>query len=86
MSVQDNVKRVEQLTEIAKNHLSGGKLFFEDGKVKFFFHYQLCGLGGVQVCLAKGKINALTLLIKRLDELYNKEFGWTSNFEPLASL
>lgn len=86
MNVRENIKQVEALAEVAKNHLSGGVLSFEDGKVKFLFHYKLCGLGGVQVCLSKGKINALTILINRLDELYNKEFGWSSNYSPLVSL
>jgi len=84
-SIQDNLSRLSQLNLILEDHLVGGTLK-EDTHLTYIFVEPYGGLNGVRVYLEKGKINAMELLIKKLDELYNKEFGWSSNHTVLSSL
>lgn len=86
MSIKSNIKEAQRLTLIAKEHLIGGKLNFTKDHVLFVFHCSHEGLNGVRVSLEKGKINALMLLLNKLDFLYNKEFGWSSHHTTLKSI
>lgn len=85
MSVQENIAKVSHLIDIVENHLVGGKLSM-DSHINYIFHDSYSGLDGIRVSLEKGKINGLTLLINKLDELYNTEFGWSSHHTKLESL
>lgn len=79
MTILKNIETLARLEKIVNNHLCGGTFSYEDGKAKIIFFQTFSGLGGVQVSLGKGKINALEILIKKLDELYNEEFAWSKN-------
>jgi len=85
MTILKNIETVKRLEEIAKNHLCGGKFSYENGKARIIFFQPFSGLGGVQVSLRKGKSNALEILIKKLDELYNKEFSWSKHHFDIKS-
>ena len=84
-SIQDNLSRLSQLNSILEDHLVGGTLK-EDTHLTYIFVEPYGGLNGVRVYLEKGKINAMEVLIEKLDELYNKEFSWSSNHTVLSSL
>ena len=86
MNVIENIAKVKELEEVANSHLCGGTFSYIDGKVRVVFNENYCGLHGIQVSLTKGKINALLLLINKMDELYNKEFGWSSFHKTLKSV
>lgn len=86
MTIQENIKIIEKLSLIARKHLIGGRLQIDADYILFTFHCAHEGLDGVRVSLAKGKINALELLIAKLDKLYNREFGWSTNHTVLDSL
>ncbi len=57
----------------------------QGGKAKIIFFQTFAGLGGVQVSLEKGKINALEILIKKLDDIYNSEFAWSKHHVDVES-
>ena len=78
MSVQANIAKVEELEIIVNQHLVGGDFSYTGSHVQIIFFDTWSGLHGAQVNLEKGKINALSLLIKKLDELYNASNAWKS--------
>ena len=86
MSIQENINKVEELTSIINKHLVGGKLSFDSNHILYILNENYSGFGGVRVSLDKGKINALVILIRKLDELYNIEFGWSSHHVELQSI
>ena len=85
MTILKNIETLKRMEKIANNHLCGGNFSYEGGKAKIIFFQTFAGLGGVQVSLEKGKINALEILIKKLDELYNSEFAWSKHHVDVES-
>jgi len=85
-SIQDNLKRVSELETIVSKHSVGGDFEYTPTHVRVLFHDTWAGLNGCQVSLDKGKINALGLLIEKLDKLYNSSQQWRSSFQPIKSI
>ena len=86
MTILENIETVKRLEKIVNNHLCGGKFSYENGKARIVFFQTFSGLNGVQLSLEKGKINALEILIKRLDKLYNNEFAWSKHHRDIKSI
>ena len=76
MSIKANIEKVAALEAVINEHQVGGNLEFNSTHVVYIFFDTWCELNGVQVSLAKGKINALELLISKLDELYERSVAW----------
>ena len=86
MTILENIETVKRLEKIVNNHLCGGKFSYENGKARIVFFQTFSGLNGVQLSLEKVKINALEILIKRLDKLYNNEFAWSKHHRDIKSI
>ena len=86
MSIKTNIARIKELECIIESHQVGGRLKYEGDVLRVIFFDTWDGFSGVQISLAKGKINALTICIKKLDGAYNKENGWRSSHVDLDSL
>ena len=85
-TVQENIKKMVELESIVKGHLVGGKMEYTGTHVRVIFVDIWSGLNGVQVSLDGGKINALEILLCKLDSLYNVENHWSNHFKPIKSL
>ena len=81
-----NNEIVKNLKQIADNHIIGGNLKFEGTRFLFIFHCEHFQLGGIQSRIITTKKEALTLLITRLDEFYNKLNCHIDWHTPLNSL
>jgi len=85
-TVQENIKRLGELEAIVEKHLIGGKFKYNPTHALIIAFDLWSGFNGVQVSLDKGKINALEIMINKLDELYNADNHWRSNFKPIKSI
>ncbi len=85
MSVQENIKKLEELYEILLSHPIGGTLSTHT-HAEYVFTEPHLGLGGVQVHLGIGKIKAVEKLISKLDDIYNQENSWSSHHTYINSL
>ena len=84
--IQENLRKLEELESLLESHLVGGVYRYTRTHLMITFFDNWSGLNGAQVSLARGKINALELLLRKLDELYNDENQWSSNHTPLKSI
>jgi hypothetical protein len=83
MKIRD--KELQKLLNIAKTHPCCRVIEF-DNYVTCQFFEPYSGVESLRVSLGKNKALALTILIRKMDELYNKEFEYSIFHEPLNSL
>lgn len=86
MTIQQNVAQVQKLKAIVQSHLVGGCFSETKDYVQVVFHDDSYSVQGVRVSKSGGLKNALTLMIEKLDEIYNDAFGWSSHHTPLKSI
>lgn len=81
-----NIKNLECLEKLLDNHLCGGHFEYSRHYITFYFIDKYQGLGGVRSAIEGSKSEAIRKLIIKLDELYNHEFSWATDYVPLNSL
>ena len=84
--IKENLDCVKSLQETLRGHIVGGTDEISSTHITRIFFENWQGLGGIRVSLDKGKINALRLMIGRLDDLYNAENKFSSHHTPLKSI